>query len=99
MSKFNDLINGPTPVLVDFFAEWCGPCKAMAPVLTEVSKKLEGKVKVIKVDIDKNPAAAGHYGIMSVPTLMLFSKGEVKWKQSGALPAHQLFDIVSRFAS
>ena len=96
MSKFSDLINGPTPVLVDFFAEWCGPCKTMAPILTEVSRKLEGKARVVKVDIDKNPEAARAYSINSVPTLLLFKDGEVKWKQSGVIEARHLVDIISR---
>ncbi len=97
MSKFNELINGSTPVLVDFFAEWCGPCKTMAPILSDVSHQVEGKAKVIKVDIDKNQEAAGKYGIMSVPTLMIFKNGEVKWKQSGVLPANQIVEVLNRF--
>jgi thioredoxin 1 len=96
MSKFEDLINGPTPVLVDFFAEWCGPCKAMAPILSEVSKKMEGRARVIKVDIDKNPEAAGRFGVRSVPTLLLFRNGQVRWKQSGVVPAEQLVQIITR---
>lgn len=98
MSKFNTLINGSTPVLVDFFAEWCGPCKVMAPILSEVSRQLEGKAKVVKVDIDKNPEAAARYGIRSVPTLLLFRNGEVKWKQSGVLQANQLVEIISQYS-
>ena len=98
MSRFSDLINGDTPVLVDFFAEWSGPCKTMSPILSEVSKKLEGRAKIIKVDIDKNPQAAGQYNIMSVPTLLLFKSGEIKWKQSGVLPANQIVEVVQRFS-
>lgn len=94
MSKFSELINSDTPVLVDFFAEWCGPCKTMAPILSEVSKKVEGKAKIIKVDIDKNPQTAGKYKIMSVPTLMLFKNGEIRWKQSGVVSANQLLDVL-----
>ena len=97
MSEFSKLISGHTPVLVDFYAEWCGPCKAMAPVLTEVSRQLQGKAKVIKVDVDKNPAAAAQYGIRSVPTLLLFQDGEIRWKQSGALQAQELLGILSRY--
>lgn len=98
MSKFSDLINSETPVLVDFYAEWCGPCKTMAPILSDAARKLGNKARIVKVDIDKNPAAAGQYGIMSVPTLMLFKQGEIKWKQSGVLAASQIVDVVSRFS-
>jgi len=97
MSKFNELINSNEPVLVDFSAEWCGPCKMMAPVLKELASKLNGKAKILKVDIDKNPAAASQYGVRSVPTLILFKNGEIKWRQSGAANASQLADIVSKF--
>jgi len=97
MSKFSDLINSPTPLLVDFSAEWCGPCKTMAPILSEVSKELNGKAKIIKVDIDKNPQAASAYGIRSVPTLLLFKQGEIKWKQSGVVAANELLSVIRRF--
>jgi len=97
MSKFNDLINGEQPVLVDFFAEWCGPCKTMAPILSEVASKLNGKARIIKVDIDKNPGAANKYKVRSVPTLMLFKKGEIKWQQSGVVPGGQLLNVLQQF--
>jgi thioredoxin 1 len=97
MSKFNELINGDRPVLVDFFAEWCGPCKTMSPILSDLSKQVGDAATIIKVDIDKNPAAADHYGIRSVPTLVLFRKGEVKWKQSGVVPARQLAEVIHKF--
>ncbi len=97
MSTFNELINSSTPLLVDFSAEWCGPCQALAPILSEVSKELNGKAKVIKVDIDKNPAAANAYGIRSVPTLLLFKEGKILWKQSGVLPANELVKVVTGF--
>lgn len=92
---FNELIQDEKPVLVDFYADWCGPCKMMAPVLSEFSKEMAGKVKVIKVDVDRNPAAARSYQIQGVPTLILFKKGKVVWRQSGVVPAHQLRAIVS----
>ncbi len=97
MSKFNDIINSDQPVLVDFFAEWCGPCKTMAPILKDAASKLEGKARILKVDIDKNPAAASQYGVRSVPTLILFKKGEIKWRQPGVIDASQLTTIVSKF--
>lgn len=97
MSKFNDLINSDQPVLVDFFAEWCGPCKTMAPILKEVSSLVNGKARIIKVDIDKNPAAAAKYNVQSVPTLALFKKGEIIWRQSGVVPANQIVNTILKF--
>ncbi len=97
MSKFSELINGDTPVLVDFSAEWCGPCKMLAPILKEVAGKVGEKVKIIKVDIDKNPEAARAYHVQSVPTMILFKKGEIKWRQSGVMQAGQLSDVLMGF--
>jgi thioredoxin 1 len=98
MSKFNELINGSTPVLVDFSAEWCGPCKMMAPILKDVASQVEGKVKILKVDIDKNPHAANAYNVQSVPTMILFKNGEIKWRQSGVMQANALAKKVLEFA-
>jgi thioredoxin 1 len=97
MSKFNQLINSNQPVLVDFFAEWCGPCKALAPVLKELSSEVEGKARIIKVDVDKNPAAAAHYNVRGVPTLIIFKNGEIKWRQSGVMDKRQLLGILSNY--
>jgi len=98
MSKFSELINGSTPVLVDFSAEWCGPCKMLAPILKEVASQVNGKVKILKVDIDKNPQAANAYNIQSVPTMILFKNGEIKWRQSGVMQAGQLTQKVLEYA-
>ena len=84
MGKFSELINSDRPVLVDFYATWCGPCKAVAPVLKELADEMPG-VYFIKVDVDKNPAAAAKYGVRGVPTFVLFRRGEQLWRGSGAM--------------
>lgn len=97
MSKFSELINGETPVLVDFSAEWCRPCKMMAPILKDVASNVGEKVRIIKVDIDKNPQAAAAYQVQSVPTMILFKKGEIKWRQSGVMQAGQLSQVIMQY--
>lgn len=97
MSNFQDVINSDQPVLVDFFAEWCGPCKMMAPILKQVKAEMADNVRIIKVDIDKNPEAASAYQIQGVPTLIIFQKGAVKWRQSGVIPAAAIKQAVNQF--
>ena len=95
MNKFQDIIAGDTPVLVDFFAEWCGPCKMMKPVLEELKKKMGNKIIILKIDIDKNISLSSEYRIQSVPTLVLWKQGEIIWRQSGALSLNGLEQILS----
>lgn len=95
--SFGEIISGTTPVLVDFFAEWCGPCKMMKPVLEELHQRLGDKIRILKIDIDKSPAAANAYQVQSVPTLMLFHHGKTLWRGSGAMPAAQLEKILAQY--
>lgn len=96
MSKFNDLINSGKPVLVDFYATWCGPCKMMAPMLDELKREVGDKAKIIKIDVDKNQQAAATYGVRGVPTLILFKDGQIKWQQSGVVTVHQLKSVIEQ---
>lgn len=97
MNKFQDIIAGDTPVLVDFFAEWCGLCKMMKPVLEELKKKMGNKIIILKIDIDKNISLSSEYRIQSVPTLVLWKQGEIIWRQSGALSLNELEQILSSY--
>jgi thioredoxin 1 len=96
MSRFQEILNDEKPVLVDFFAEWCGPCKTMAPELKKLVDSHGELVRVIKVDVDKNPEAAAHFGIQGVPTLILFKGGRQLWRKSGAMSAGQLSAVLSQ---
>jgi thioredoxin 1 len=97
--RFSELIKGTKPILVDFFAEWCGPCKMMAPILQDVKKQLGEDVTIIKIDVDKNPQAAAAYQVQGVPTLIVFKEGEVKWRQSGVVAAKQLTNVIEKISS
>ena len=92
---FSDIINGETLVLVDFFATWCGPCKTMLPILKDFASQMGDRVRVIKIDIDKAPTTAETYKIQGVPTLILFKKGEILWRQSGVVQKNQLVKIIN----
>ena len=97
MNKFQDIIAGDTPVLVDFFAEWCGPCKMIKPVLEELKKNMGNKIIILKIDIDKNISLSSEYRIQSVPTLVLWKQGEIIWRQSGALSLNELEQVLSSY--
>lgn len=94
MATFAEMINSERPVLVDFFATWCGPCKTMEPILKDLKSSLGEAATIIKVDVDKNPAAAMAYQVQGVPTLILFKQGKALWRQSGVVPARELERVI-----
>lgn len=96
-SKFGELIKSETPTFVDFSAEWCGPCKMMAPILEDLKSKVGDKVKIVKIDVDKNPGVAQAYQVQSVPTLMLFKNGNTLWRQSGVMTSEQLKKVIDQY--
>ena len=96
--SLQNVLNDNKPVLVDFFAEWCGPCKAQAPVLKEVKSEIGDNVRIIKIDVDKSPAIAQQFQISGVPTLVLFRNGRPVWRQSGVATRKQLVDLIRQHA-
>lgn len=95
-TTFSELINSGKPVLVDFYADWCGPCKMMPPILKDLKKRMGDKIIIVKIDTDKNQAVASKYNVRSIPTLMLFKNGNVLWRQAGVMQANQLEAVISK---
>lgn len=91
----NDVVKSATPVLVDFWAEWCGPCKMIGPILEELSGELEGKLIIAKVDVDHNPNTAGQFGIRSIPTMIIFKNGKPHATKMGALPKGKILEWIN----
>src|SRR5688572_32150722 len=98
-ASFSDLTNSPQPTLVDFHAEWCGPCHMMKPILEQLKQEMGDGVRIIKIDIDKNPAIANQFNVRSVPTLALFKSGQVKWIQTGVRQVAELKAMVKHYGS
>jgi thioredoxin 1 len=97
MENFKKIINKEIPVLVDFYATWCGPCKTLAPILQDVKKELGDKIAIFKVDVDKNPDLANHFQVRGVPTMILFKKGENLWRQSGVVSKNDMVAVINQF--
>ncbi|EHQ30422.1 thioredoxin [Mucilaginibacter paludis] len=99
MATFSELIQSEKPVLIDFSAEWCGPCRSMPPILKQLKDSLGDGITILKIDIDKNPEVANSYKVQSVPTLILFKNGQAKWRQSGVIQAAELKQVVARYGA
>ena len=97
MKQFEELIKGEKPVLVDFYATWCGPCRVMSPILEDLKKKIGDKAHILKVDVDEEEGLALRYNVQSVPTLMIFKRGEMLWRETGIRQAHLLEQILEKF--
>jgi thioredoxin 1 len=95
-NSFNNIIDSEIPVLVDFYADWCGPCKMLAPILKEVKKELQDEIKIVKIDVDKNQPLASKYQVRGVPTMMLFKNGKQLWRQSGVLQKMEIISIIKQ---
>ncbi|MBU2920549.1 thioredoxin [Winogradskyella psychrotolerans] len=95
MSKFSEIINQDQPVLVDFFADWCGPCKMLSPILKQVKEAMGEDVSIIKIDVDKNQALASKYQVRGVPTMLLFKNGKQVWRQSGVLQKDEIINVIT----
>jgi thioredoxin 1 len=98
-ANFSNLVKGETPTLVDFYADWCGPCKMMKPILEELKSQIGNKARIIKIDVDKNQAIANLFQVKGVPTLALFKNGELKWKQAGVVQVEYLKNIIQQYSA
>ncbi len=92
---FQEMINSDKPVLVEFFAEWCGPCKMLSPILEELKQRVGDDANIITIDVDKNPKAAATYQVRGIPTLIIFKNGEIRWRQTGVFPANELERLIN----
>lgn len=98
-ASFSELVKSDTPTLVDFYADWCGPCQMQKPVLEELKNEIGDKIRIIKIDVDRNPELVKLFGIRGIPTLAIFRNGELKWMQAGVLPKHRLESIIKQFST
>ena len=96
MGDFSEILNKNKPILVDFFAEWCGPCKMISPILKQVKDALGERVSIIKIDVDKNQGLVARYQVRDVPTLMLFNEGKQIWRQSGIVQKNEIISIITK---